>query len=86
MLTGAKLEEARSRGGCAFATGNLCGVHAIKPLGCRIYFCDRSAAAWQQELHEEMLRELRGLHDRWEIAYRYGEWGGMLEMLLAAGG
>ena len=85
VLTKAMLEEARGRGGCGFAAGNLCGVHGIKPLGCRIYFCDRSAQEWQQELHEQMLGELRGLHERWDIAYRYGEWGAMLELLLAAG-
>lgn len=65
-------------GGCPFQTGNLCGVHAIKPLGCRVYFCDRSAQGWQQELSERLLGEIRAIHERHEIEYRYGEWRGML--------
>lgn len=73
---------ARARGGCPFQSGNLCGVHAIKPLGCRVYFCDRSAQAWQQELSERMLGEIRGLHDRFRVEYRYGEWRSMLEAIV----
>lgn len=74
----ADLASARSRGGCPFQVGNLCGVHAIKPLGCRLYFCDRSAQDWQQELSEELLADIRSLHDRHGVEYRYGEWRGMI--------
>lgn len=72
------LEDAKSRGGCPFQVENLCGVHAIKPLGCRVYFCDRSAQDWQQELSERLIERVRAMHDRFGIAYRYGEWRGML--------
>jgi Fe-S-cluster containining protein len=74
------LEGALRRGGCPFQVRNLCGVHGIKPLGCRVYFCDKSAEAWQQELTERLLGELRALHDRHGVEYRYGEWRGMLGM------
>lgn len=65
---------------CPFQVSNLCSVHTIKPLGCRVYFCDRSAQEWQQELSERSLHEIRALHDEHEIPYRYGEWRSMLAM------
>jgi Fe-S-cluster containining protein len=77
----ADLAAARARGGCPFQVGNLCGVHEIKPLGCRVYFCDRSAQQWQQDLSERLLADIRSLHDRHAIDYRYGEWREMLGML-----
>ena len=77
--------EARARGGCPFQESNLCGIHAIKPLGCRVYFCDKSSEEWQRELYERMLTEIRGIHDRWQIEYRYGEWRDMLELFAGAG-
>lgn len=72
------LEAARERGGCPFQVGNLCGVHAIKPVGCRVYFCDRSAQEWQMELSERLLARVRAIHDEHGIEYRYGEWREML--------
>lgn len=80
--TPAQLAEARARGGCPFQDGNLCGIHDIKPLGCRVYFCDRSAQEWQQDLTERMLARIRDIHDRHSLDYRYGEWLGMLESAL----
>ncbi len=77
------LEEARARGGCPFQVGNLCGVHAIKPIGCRVYFCDRSAQEWQRELSERLLERVRGVHERFGVEYRYGEWRGMLGRFVA---
>lgn len=73
-----QIDTARARGGCPFQRGNLCGIHTVKPLGCRVYFCDRSAQQWQQDLSERMLSELRALHDEHQIEYRYGEWREML--------
>lgn len=69
---------------CPFQAANLCGVHTIKPLGCRIYFCDKSAQDWQQALHEKLLTNLRALHDHQSIEYRYGEWRSMLKQILTA--
>lgn len=80
------IEAARRSGGCPFQEANLCGVHEIKPLGCRVYFCDRSAQAWQQELSERLLGEIRALHDAEAIEYRYGEWREMLERVVLARG
>jgi hypothetical protein len=60
-------------------------VHALRPLGCRIYFCDQAAQGWQQDLSETLLARIRGLHDRFEVEYRYGEWRSMLGMFLEGG-
>lgn len=70
-----------SGGRCPFQSQNLCGVHEIKPLGCRLYFCDRSAQQWQNDMSERLLAEVRAIHDRHGVEYRYGEWRGMLAML-----
>jgi Fe-S-cluster containining protein len=80
-------ELVQSRGlyhGCLFQSANLCTVHGIKPLGCRVYFCDRSAREWQQSLSEHGLAQIRGLHDRHGIEYRYGEWRAMLDQVVRA--
>lgn len=76
------LDNAISRGGCPFQIGHLCGMHAIKPLGCRVYFCDRTAQDWQHELSERLLADIRAIHEAHGIDYRYGEWRGMLRMFI----
>jgi Fe-S-cluster containining protein len=72
------LTNARARGGCPFQNNNLCTVHAIKPLGCRVYFCDQSSHDWQHELSERLLLQIRALHDAERIDYAYGEWRDLL--------
>ncbi len=75
------LARARAAGGCPFQSANLCGVHAVKPVGCRVYFCDRSAEGWQSRLSEHALTQVRAIHDRRDIPYRYGEWRAMLGLV-----
>ncbi|MFZ4574463.1 MAG: hypothetical protein ACOYN0_08705 [Phycisphaerales bacterium] len=72
------LDAALARGDCPYLAANLCGVHTVKPLGCRVYFCDESAQRWQEELSERGLSMIRRLHDEHGIDYRYGEWRAML--------
>jgi Fe-S-cluster containining protein len=81
-LTRDALAEARARGGCPFQSGTLCSVHDIKPLACRVYFCDETAQDWMHATSERMLKELRALHDRHHLEYRYAEWRGLLELFL----
>ena len=81
-LTAASLSSARARGGCPFQSANLCSVHTIKPLGCRVYFCDRSAQSWQRDLSERALTLVRAIHDRHALEYRYGEWRDMLALFV----
>lgn len=68
------IEAARERGDCPYLQGNLCGAHGVKPLGCRVYFCDASAQEWQHALTERALAEIRTLHERCNVPYVYDEW------------
>ena len=79
-LTAEALAVSLSRGGGPFQVNNLCGVHTLKPLACRLYFCDRSAQTWQHELSEHLLDRLKRLHDMHQIPYRYAEWRHLLAM------
>ncbi|MCC6228043.1 MAG: YkgJ family cysteine cluster protein [Phycisphaerales bacterium] len=79
-VTRADIDTAHARGGCPFQAHNLCGIHAIKPLGCRVYFCDRASQSWQQDLSERLLADIRALHASHAVEYRYGEWRAMLSM------
>jgi Fe-S-cluster containining protein len=60
--------------GCPFQVGGLCGVHKIRPFGCRIYFCDATSTQWQQDLYERFHHDLKALHERFAIPYLYVEW------------
>lgn len=77
------LPRQRQGGACPFQVQNLCGAHEIKPLGCRVYFCDRTAQQWQNDLSERLLAEVRAIHERHAVEYRYGEWRAMLAAFAA---
>jgi Fe-S-cluster containining protein len=81
VIAARDVELARARGDCPFLVDEKCSVHAIRPLGCRVYFCDPTAQEWQQELSERTLALVRAIHERHGVPYRYGEWRGMLGML-----
>lgn len=74
-----QVRSARERGDCPFLEGNACGIHGVKPLGCRVYFCERGSEPWQASLSERLLERVRELHDRHGVAYRYAEWRDLLE-------
>lgn len=63
---------------CPLLRDGLCGAHASRPAGCRVYFCDRAAQAWQPALMERLHARVRALHDRDGIPYEYAEWIGLL--------
>lgn len=60
--------------GCVFQVDGLCSVHPIRPLGCRIFFCQQGTQDWQQELYERYQNQLIELHKQFELPYRYMEW------------
>ena len=68
-------------GGCPFQRDKLCTVHAIRPFGCRIFFCDASSTEWQNELYERFHSELKSLHDQLGVPYFYVEWRQALDLL-----
>ena len=82
VLTRESLAAAQAAGVCPFLDGHLCGVHAARPLGCRVYFCDKSAQAWQNDLYERLLAGVRAIHEEHGVEYRYAEWTSLLETLL----
>jgi Fe-S-cluster containining protein len=67
--------------GCPFQVAKLCGVHALRPFGCRMFFCDPSATDWQNETYERFHAELRRLHEAMGVPYRYVEWRAALRAL-----
>ncbi len=79
-LTQDALRAAVDRGGCPFQVGGLCGVHTLRPVGCRVYFCDPTAQGWMEDLAERAHRSMRELHESEGIEYRYGEWRSMLAL------
>ncbi len=75
------LSNAPTLDACPFLVGTSCGVHTIKPLGCRVYFCDPTAQEWQHDLSERSLGWIRNLHDELGVPYRYAEWRWLLALL-----
>ncbi|HVT90247.1 MAG TPA: YkgJ family cysteine cluster protein [Tepidisphaeraceae bacterium] len=61
-------------GGCIFQKGGLCSVHTIRPMGCRVFFCDSTATQWQQDQYARFHQELKRLHSELEVPYFYVEW------------
>jgi Fe-S-cluster containining protein len=67
--------------GCAYQIGRLCGIHGIRPFGCRMFFCDASATEWQQSLYERFHGTLKRLHEELDVPYFYVEWRRAVRML-----
>lgn len=83
-LSPSSVSSAVERGDCPFLVREQCSVHTIKPSGCRIYFCDQENEGWQQALSERVVDQLRRLHERRAIPYRYAEWRTLLAWFAAS--
>lgn len=59
---------------CPFQVDGLCSVHAIRPFGCRVFFCDETATDWQRAQYELFHRKLKEIHLCMDIPYFYVEW------------
>lgn len=66
--------ESEDGGGCRFQEGRMCKAHAIRPMGCRMFFCDEAHEEELQTLFERMHARLKALHDELRIPYIYVEW------------
>ena len=66
---------------CPLQQDKLCSVHAIRPFGCRIFFCDPTAARWQTDQYEQFHARLKRLHDEMNVPYFYVEWRQALRAL-----
>lgn len=62
------------RGDCVFQVNKLCQLRALRPLGCRVYFCMEGTEDWQHEHYELLQRRLQNLHAQHGLPYRYMEW------------
>lgn len=67
-------QAAEHPGACPYQIDGLCSTHAVRPLGCRIFFCQRGTDVWQQDLYESFLERLRALHVHHGLEYRYLDW------------
>src|ERR1700722_5420328 len=38
--------------GCPYQRAKLCTVHASRPFGCRMFFCDATSTDWQNSAYE----------------------------------
>lgn len=68
-------------GACPFQIDGLCSVHAIRPFGCRVFFCDETAQAWQEEQYTRFHAKLKQLHQDLGVPYLYVEWRQALAVL-----
>ena len=64
---------------CPHLDGKHCSIHALRPVGCRAYFCDPSAHEWQRALGESMHAAVRRIHDDHSIPYLLAEWTWLLD-------
>jgi Fe-S-cluster containining protein len=75
-------DEKWSGQGCPFQVNKLCSVHAIRPFGCRLFFCDSTSTEWQHEQYRNFHSRLKSLHDQLEVPYFYLEWRQALSLAL----
>lgn len=59
---------------CIYQVDGLCSTHLIRPLGCRIFFCEPGTENWQQDLYEQFQSQLKNEHERLGLPYAYMEW------------
>jgi hypothetical protein len=59
---------------CPFQQQNLCSLHAIRPFGCRVFFCDETSTDWQREQYGRFHAEFKRLHEEFRVPYYYIEW------------
>jgi Fe-S-cluster containining protein len=67
--------------GCPFQLDGVCTVHAIRPFGCRVFFCDETATDWQHEQYERFHSQIKRLHEQFDVPYVYIEWRAALREL-----
>lgn len=84
-LQEADIERARMGGTCPFVVDRFCGVHPVRPIGCRVFFCDPTADDFVREIAEMGVQRIKRLHEAHDIAYLYGEWRTLLSMFAASG-
>lgn len=78
---GRSLPVLAAAGACPYQVGGLCSVHAARPFGCRIFYCDPRTTAWMEGAYERFHNEIKALHARFDVPYLYVEWRNALREL-----
>ncbi len=70
---------------CPWQIDKRCTAHCMRPLGCRIFYCQLGGEDWQQALYEQFQTQIKQLHETHAIPYRYMEWrAGLAEAITAS--
>lgn len=56
---------------CPFQKDNLCTARDVRPLSCRIYYCDPAYQETSNRITEDALHRLKELAGQHEVAWRY---------------
>ena len=75
-----------SKGQCPFQSGRLCTLRDHRPLGCRLFYCERRSAGLQGPMYEKYLKALKAIIKKRAISYQYVEWLSGLEGMRVAKG
>lgn len=75
------LTQRPNAGGCRFQEGKLCMVHHLRPLGCRMFYCDPRTHEPLETLFEQMHGNLKRLHEEMHVPYYYLEWREALQII-----
>ncbi|MCS6863855.1 MAG: hypothetical protein RMJ56_03990 [Gemmataceae bacterium] len=60
-----------TRDGCPFQVNGLCTVRAIRPLGCRIYFCDPNYQEPMSVIAEQAVAALKRIAEEFDTGWYY---------------
>jgi len=82
---GVALPQFEVRDACVYQVDGMCSVHTVRPFGCRVYFCDPTSTQWQNDLYESAMDRVRGIHEQYDLPYRYMEWRAGLVEATASG-
>lgn len=68
-------------GCCPYQRSQRCTARSARPAGCRVFFCEAASRDWQPAETEATLREISGVHARFDLPYAYVEWLDALRQL-----
>lgn len=67
---------------CCYQQKDLCTARTHRPLGCRVFFCNKDEEEANIEIIESFHRQIVDSHKRHNIPYHYFELTGGLEFLI----
>lgn len=70
---------------CPYQRGALCTARNVRPLGCRVYFCDAAYRDRMEELSELYVKRIKDLADEQGREWHYGPLHRVLESMPTIG-